>query len=98
MRWVAIFKDAPAMTKARDQQGTRDHFDYLRRHPAEILIAGPLREQPGGPIVGGLWVMEVQNRQRAVQLVEGDPYFASGYRTYDLFTWDKALQDQSVSL
>jgi hypothetical protein len=98
MRWIAIFSDSPAMIKARDKQNHAAHLAYLRDHPTEILIAGPLREQHGGPIIGGLWVMEVPNRERAVQLVEGDPYFALGYRTYQLRTWDKALGDRPATL
>jgi hypothetical protein len=58
----------------------------------------PRREYPDGPIIGGLWVMEVRDRQHAVQLVENDPYYQSRLRTYQLNTWDKALPDQSVTL
>lgn len=97
MRWVAIFQDKPQMASVRTKDNMVLHTAYLQEHSSEILIAGPFRDQPGGPIVGGLWVMEVQNRNRAVQLVEGDPYYASGHRTYVLHTWDKALE-RSVTL
>jgi len=97
MRWVAIFQDPQDVADVRSQHRPR-HLDYLREHTDEILIAGPLRDQPGGPIVGGLWVMEVQNRNRAVQLVEGDPYYQLLKRSYKLYTWDKALEDRSATL
>lgn len=98
MRWVAIFHDAPAMATVRTKQGLIKHLTYLRRHPEEILIAGALREAPGGQIVGGLWVMEVQSRKHAVRLIEADPYFKQGYRTYRLLNWAKALEDKEAIL
>ena len=98
MRWIAIFHDTPEMVRARTAEGLSKHLAYLRQHVDEILIAGGFREAPEGQIVGGLWVMEVKARARAVELVEHDPYFASGYRTYRLLAWDKALKEQAVSL
>jgi uncharacterized protein len=98
MRWVAIFHDTPGMATVRTKKGLRDHLTYLRRHGDEIVIAGALRETPGGPIVGGLWVMEVRTRKHAVALIEKDPYFARGYRTYRVLTWAKALADKEAIL
>ena len=97
MRWVAIFQDEPAMLAIR-QEHSAQHFDYLRRHEQEILIAGGLREAPGSDFVGGLWVLEVATRERAVALIEGDPYFIPAYRSYRLFAWGKAFADKSVVL
>lgn len=98
MRWVAIFHDAPGMASVRGKDAIALHYAYLRQYADEILIAGPLRETPEGQIVGGLWVMEVRTRQRAVELVENDTYFKSGYRTYRLLTWTKALEDRQATL
>lgn len=98
MRWVAIFHDAPGMAKVRTADGIALHDAYLRSHTDEILIAGPLRQDPEGPIVGGLWVMEVRTHERAVQLVEGDPYYGAGYRTYRLLAWQKALANVQAIL
>jgi len=98
MRWVAILHDAPGMAALRNTKGIQDHIAYLRQNAREVLIAGPLRETPGGPIVGGLWVMEVETRERAVELVENDPYFGAGYRTYRLLNWSKALENVAATL
>jgi uncharacterized protein YciI len=46
------------------------HFEYLKKHESEILIAGGCREVPGGDFVGGLWVLEVSSKERAVELIE----------------------------
>src|SRR5882724_1596740 len=97
MRWVAIFQDAPGMASIRGDKGALQ-LAYLREHSEEILLAGALREAHQGPIVGGLWVMEVRTRERALELVEHDPYYLPGYRTYRLLTWAKALEDREAKL
>jgi uncharacterized protein YciI len=73
------------------------HLAYLERHASEILIAGGLREAPGEAFVGGLWVMEVPKRERAVELIENDPYFVPALRRYRLLAWGKAF-DRVVAL
>lgn len=40
---------------------------------------------------GGLWVMDVETREEAVRLIEGDPCFTLGLRKgYRLAVWGKA--------
>ena len=90
MRWVAIFTDIPAMLAVRSQLG-QAHLDFLAQHKAEILLAGGCCREEGGDYIGGLWVMEVPDRARAVALIEQDPYFQSGARQYELRTWGKAF-------
>lgn len=97
MRWIAIFTDTPAMLAVRQQQG-QDHLDFLARHKTEIQLAGGCRSDAGGDYIGGLWVMEVPNRARAVALIEQDPYFLSGARQYELRTWGKAFEGEMVVL
>src|SRR5436190_23699731 len=97
MRWVAIFEDTAEMLEVRRARESR-HLEYLHKHSDEILLAGGLREAPGAAFVGGLWVLEVASRERAVQLVEGDPYFAPAHRKYRLLTWGKALAERQVVL
>jgi len=92
MRYVAIFEDAAEMLLIR-QARSEQHFAYLKEHRNEILIAGGLREEPGGVFVGGMWIFEVESRERAVSLIENDPYFESAYRTYRLLVWGKALPE-----
>lgn len=97
MRWIAIFDDKPGMLAVRQEREPR-HLAYLREHENEILIAGGLREAPGASFVGGLWVLEVASKDRAVELVENDPYFVPEHRGYRLLTWGKALADKQVVL
>lgn len=97
MRWIALFDDTPAMLAIRQEREPL-HLAYLRQHQDEILIAGGLREAPGESFVGGLWVMEVASRARAVELVENDPYYVPAHRSYRLLTWGKALADRQMIL
>ena len=97
MRFVAIFEDTPAMANVRHERDAM-HVAYLRTHCDEIVLGGGLRNEDGGPFVGGLWVLEVSSRERAVQLVEGDPYFQAEKRPYKLHIWGKALTDRQVVL
>ena len=97
MRWVAIFQDTSAMLTVRQEREAL-HFEYLRKHEREILIAGGLREAPDSAFVGGLWVLEVASRERAVALVENDPYFVPSCRSYRLLIWGKAFAEKEVVL
>lgn len=97
MRFVAIFKDSPAMLGVRREREVL-HLAYLRKHQSEILIGGGLREEAGAAFVGGLWVLEVGSRERAVTLIENDPYFVPACRTYQLLVWGKALPEVAAVL
>ena len=97
MRWVAIFDDKPEMIEHRNKHRL-DHIAYVRKHKDEILIGGGFREEPEGNYVGGMWVMEVQDRKRATVLIESDPYFNPLYRKYRLLVWGKILEDVNVML
>ena len=74
------------------------HFEYLKKHESEILTAGGCHEIPGGAFVGGLWVLDVPSKERAVELIENDPYFVPSCRTYQLLVWGKAFAEKPVVL
>jgi uncharacterized protein YciI len=76
-RWVAIFDDADATADIRRAQ-TDAHLAYLDAHADEILIGGGLRPGPDEWYCGGLWIMDVADRARAVRLCEDDPFFKAG--------------------
>lgn len=97
VRWIAFFTDTPDMLDIRKERQDL-HLDYLRRNASEIRIAGGCREAPGGDFVGGLWVLEVASRERAVELIENDPYYVANCRTYQLLVWGKAFADLQVNL
>jgi uncharacterized protein YciI len=97
MRWIVFFEDTAimlAVRKGREQL----HLEYLREHMSEILLAGGCRTAPEEPPVGGLWVLEVESKERAIELIENDPYFKDHRRTYRLLTWGKAFPEITVQL
>ncbi len=96
MGYVALFEDTPAMMAVRAEREAA-HLAYLRQHANEIGIAGGLREDAQGHFVGGLSVLEVSHRERAVQLIESDPYWVPEHRSYRLLLWGKAF-DEPVTL
>jgi uncharacterized protein YciI len=95
MRFVVIFEEGPEMVSVRDALEP-SHLAFLEANRAEILMAGGLRNEHGGAYVGGLWVFEVNSRERAVQLIESDPYFHANPRKYRLLAWGKALPQFQV--
>ena len=97
MRWIAIFDDTPEMLVVRRER-EHLHLSYLRDHADEILIAGGCRNEPETPFIGGLWILEVASRARAVTLIENDPYFVPSFRNYKLRTWGKAFPDLKITL
>jgi uncharacterized protein len=98
MRWIAIFDDDEGRESVRKEHSAA-HFDYLAANRDKIVIAGGLRPAPGEWYCGGLWVMEVDSRDEAARLVEGDPYFRLGLRkSYRLLVWGKAPCYESVTL
>ena len=66
--------------------------------PTKSLIGGGCREGPGTPFVGGLWVLDVPSRERAMELIENDPYWVPAHRSVRLLTWGKGLEDVMVTL
>ena len=88
MRYIAMFEDTGPMAEVRRQIESA-HWDHLAQHRDEIKMAGGLRDVPGGAYVGGLWVFEVASRERAVALIEADPYFQVHPRPYRLHVWGK---------
>ena len=95
MRFVVIFEESPEMVPVRAANEPA-HLAYLERHREEIRMAGGLRNEHGGPYVGGLWVFEVPSRERAVALIENDPYYRANPRKYRLLAWGKALPQHDV--
>ena len=62
MRFVVIFEEGPEMIPVREAHEPA-HLAFLEANRAEIPMAGGLRNDHGGPYVGGLWVFEVKSRE-----------------------------------
>jgi uncharacterized protein YciI len=92
-----MFDDPPEMAEVRARYG-QAHLDFLEKNSKEILLAGGLRNVPGGPFNGGLWVLDVPSRERVEELMKSDPYFIHSRRTYTIRVWGKAFADRQVIL
>ena len=97
MRWVVIFTDQAEMVEHRNINRGK-HVAYISEYPDEILIGGALKPTPDGDYVGGMWILEVDSRDRAQELVENDPYYNPTYRAYEIYSWGKILHDKMVTL
>ena len=97
MRLVVIFDDEPTMVAVRARLEPA-HLAFLEAHRSEIRQAGGLRDEAGGAYVGGLWVLEVASKARAVEVIEADPYFIAHRRAYRLLVWGKALPQFEVTM
>ena len=98
-RWVAIFEDDELRAKDIRGKYTEDHLAYLGANKNRILLAGGLRPEPGGPFEGGLWILEVADRQEAMHYVENDPFFKAGLRkSARVYAWGKAFPEDVITL
>lgn len=86
--FLVLCRDDPA--KADLRQETRpDHLNYAARHWRRYLAAGPLRDEPGGAIVGSMFLVLAKNEEEARAFMNGDPYMTAGIYarvTYQVFT------------
>ncbi|SMX40226.1 YciI family protein [Octadecabacter ascidiaceicola] len=97
-RWVVIFRDTPQMLDIRKKKELRDaHVAYAKDHP-ELLIGGGLKPETDEEFCGALWVVEAENKPQVEHLVANDPFYFPEYRTFEIFTWGKLLEDQTAVL
>jgi len=89
-RWIAIFEDNAHALEVREKY-REPHFQYLATHASKIRLGGGLQRTPEGPWVGGLWIIDADTREEAVQLCKDDPFFVHGLRKgYSLMLWSRA--------
>ena len=98
MRWAVIFKDTEEMLGIRAQRDLRDgHVAYAKAHP-ELLIGGGLKPDADGDFCGALWIVEAASKADVIALVEQDPFYVPEYRSFEIYTWGKLLEDQQAVL
>jgi uncharacterized protein YciI len=97
-RWVVIFTDTPDMLAIRAKKHLRDaHVAYVKDHP-ELLIGGGLRPETDANFCGAMWVVETDHKSDVEKLVANDPFYYPSFRTYEIFTWGKILEDRTATL
>lgn len=58
------------------------HLQELERS-GQLVMCGPFSDAPGGMVI-----IRAESREEAVAIAERDPYILSGFRSYELRTWD----------
>ncbi len=97
-RWAVIFKDTDEMLAIRADKTRRDaHVSYVKAHP-ELLIGGGLKPDVDADFTGALWIVEAKSKSVVEALIASDPFYFPEYRSYEIFTWGKILEDQSTTL
>jgi uncharacterized protein YciI len=77
MPYLFNCKDVPDSENLR-QESKAAHFAYIESIMDELLVAGPLREEPDGPAVGSCFIYRSDDYGKALQLLHDDPYFQAG--------------------
>lgn len=97
MLFVARFTDKPGIAERRSEL-LQDHFDWLA-NADQVLIAGALRDEPDGDSLGGLWIIEAENKEAAERVFRTDPFFANGLRAkVELYYYVKANPERKVTV
>ncbi len=88
--WLVLFEDAPEMLKVREKYFV-SHLDYLASQSDIFVDGAPLSPNEGAVPTGGMWIVKARSRDEIVQLIDGDPMFQSGHRTFQIFATGKVL-------
>ncbi|WP_171206966.1 YciI family protein [Ruegeria sp. HKCCA0235A] len=87
---IVLFEDEPEMSAVREQLFV-DHLTYLTAQPHILVDGASLAPNGTAKPVGGLWIVNAVDRDSIVRLIEGDPLFRSGHRTFRIFSTGKQL-------
>jgi len=98
MRWAVIFEDTEDMLGVRARRDLRDaHVAFAKAHP-QLLIGGGLKPDVDSAFCGALWIVEADTKAEVIDLISKDPFYFSEYRSFEIFTWGKLLEDQTAIL
>jgi uncharacterized protein YciI len=93
MMFAVLFEDDFDRADEVRRQHMQAHFGFLERNAAMIKAAGPLLDADGTP-TGGLWLVEVTNREDVEQLVRDDPFWPTGLRRdVRVLAWHRVFAD-----
>ena len=73
------------------REGVREsHFEFVKEleHSGRLFMAGPfLNEQSDKPTGSGLFILRGGSRDEIDSIMQKDPYFLNGFRTYEINLW-----------
>lgn len=82
------------------RQALRDkHLEYLDKRLDRILACGAKLADDGSDIGGGVYLLEVANRQEALEFIQNDPFYQHGlFENIRVYRWRKAYFDRRKCL
>ena len=70
------------------------HLAYLETIAAKLLACGAKLSDDGGTADGGIYLVDVDSRREANELIEADPFYRGGlFREVKIQRWRKAYLD-----
>jgi uncharacterized protein YciI len=96
MLFILRFTNKPG-TSALITQHYPAHVQWLKENESHVLVAGSIRTDPDVPPIGGLWIVQAENKADVESLFKTDPFWVNGLRQgYELLYWTKAFPDKTV--
>ncbi|MDB5850772.1 MAG: hypothetical protein JWP29_4524 [Rhodoferax sp.] len=77
MFYLILTHDKAGAEALRDQYRA-DHYAYLTAHRQRILASGGLQNDAGDRFIGGMIVLQVDNRAEAEAFAADDPFARAG--------------------
>lgn len=74
--WLFICRDGEKTPPLREKH-LFGHLDHIEAHNEKYRIAGPMRDDEGGKIVGSFFLVEAESKDAAWEIMRGDPYINS---------------------
>lgn len=95
MLFVVQFEDVYAEQPERlPERATHmtDHLAFLADHSDQVVAAGALRPSSDATPLGGIWILNVENKAAAETLYKDDPFWKAGLRkSVQVSHWAKAF-------
>ncbi|GAA5232101.1 YciI family protein [Verticiella sediminum] len=85
--------DHPQMSARRSELRDR-HIAYLESQATRLLACGPKLNDDGTSAGGGIYIVDIDDREQARRFIEADPYCIGGlFRDIVMTQWRKAFLD-----
>lgn len=85
--------DDPAHAHVR-QEVYQEHLDYLAAIAPKLLACGAKLDDEGVNASGGVYLVDVETREAAQELIAKDPFYRNGlFANVEITRWRKAYLD-----
>lgn len=85
--------DDPAHAHIR-QEVYQEHLDYLDAMAPQLLACGAKLDDDGVNASGGVYLVDVDTREEAQQVIQADPFYTHGlFANVQITRWRKAYLD-----